>query len=277
MKDFYIVISGSSLDKKIDFSERNIMMPTGYFLNKKGKFTRNPFIPDCKQWFLDSGGFSLLSKWNNYPFGVEEYAILIKEKKPTYAAIMDYACEPELTITAKTKEHSKNFCMPVRKRIELTVRNAELLIENYDFNGTTTIIPVIQGWKLDDYKYCIDLYHKKGLLTDYVAFGSMCRRLKIREVRRFVVKLTDYLWRFCDARTHFFGFKISFLKDLAIQERIYSADTAAWTHNSTNKTSKKRMYAKTQEELMQNYYAYIKKVEAVLSRFEKQQKLPVDK
>ena len=276
MTNFYIVISGSGLDRKIDFSERNIMMPTGYFLNKKGEFTRNPFIPKCKQWFLDSGGFSLLSIWSEYPFTLEEYATLIERKKPTYAATMDYACEPELTITKKTKEHSKDFNMPVRKRIELTVINAELLIESYDFNGVTTIIPVIQGWKLDDYKYCIDLYHKKGLLTDYVAFGSMCRRLKIREARRFVVKLTDYLWRFCDAKIHFFGFKISFLKDFAIQERIYSVDTAAWTHNSIKTSKKKQMYAKTQKELMRNYYAYIKKVDAILKRFEKQQKLPVD-
>ena len=181
---------------------------------------------------------------------------------------MDYACEPELTITTKAKEHSRGFDMSVSERIEKTVTNAELLIGSYDFNGATTIIPVIQGWKLDDYKYCIDLYRKKGLLTDYVAFGSMCRRLKVREARRFVVKLTDYLWRFCDAKTHFFGFKLSFLKDFAIQERIYSADTAAWTHNGmSRKGSKKRMYASTQEELMRNYYTYIKKVDTILARF----------
>lgn len=256
VQDFYIVLSGSSLDRKIDFSQMSVMMPSAYFLNNKGELTKSPYIPEAKKWFLDSGGFTLLSKWEEYLFSIDKYANLILKKKPTYAATMDYPCEPELSNIS------------VKEKIALTVENARRMIENYNFNGTT-IVPVIQGWKLSDYKECIDQYRQYGLLGDYVAFGSMCRRMSIKEARRLVIKLTDYLWRFCDANCHFFGFKILFLKDFAIQQRVFSVDTAAWTHNNNGK----RRYAKTQEELKRNYYDYMQKVEKILRRYKGQTRL----
>ena len=62
----FIVLSGSSLDRKIDFSQHNVLLPSYYFFSKRTKkFSINAFVPKCKEWFLDSGGFSLLSKWKD--------------------------------------------------------------------------------------------------------------------------------------------------------------------------------------------------------------------
>ena len=267
---FYIDLLGFSVEKKIDFSNKYIMISSSRFLNKSGEFTRNPFIPKSKGWFLDSGGFSFLSEWKKYPFSIDDYAQIINKKKPNFAATMDYPCEPELNIVYKTKNHSNSFSMSVNDRIDMTVKNAVSLVDNYGFNNTI-IVPVIQGWNIEEYKYCIDMYHKYDLITDYMAFGSMCRRVSIKEAKQLVTKLTSYLMKFGDVKHHFFGFKISFLKDLAIQSRVYSFDTSAWTFN-TNQRGRKEIYAKTQEELEKNYYNYMNKFERILERSKWQMK-----
>jgi hypothetical protein len=272
---FFIVISGSSMDRKIDFSERFIMIPSYYFFSKNTrKFTLNPYIPVAKEWFLDSGGFSLLSKWSDYPFTVHQYALLIKKKKPDYAAIMDYPCEPELTIALKTAEHSRKNNLSIKERILKTIENTELLFNNYTFNKTK-LIPVIQGWTSEDYRYCIDELHNKDLLTDYVAFGSMCRRMKLDVARKFVVKQRLHLAKYVDAKAHYFGFKITFLKDMVISKNVDSFDTAAWTHNHEGARKKKKMYASTQKELIRNYFNYMEKIDRLLEAMSKQTVLEV--
>ena len=275
MVEFFIVLSGNSLDRKIDFSERNVLLPTGYFFSKSRRaLTRNPYIPECKKWFLDSGGFSLLTKWHDYPFSLDQYVWLIKRKKPDYAAVMDYPCEPELTISIKADSLCKNINLSVDERIDLTIKNTEAILNNYDIKKTK-ILPVIQGWNTNDYRRCIDLLHKKELLSDYVAFGSMCRRMSLNQVRKYVVKLTDHLWGYVDAKVHFFGFKLSFLKDIVIQERVYSCDSAAWTHNLINTGRQKNMYHRNQKELERNFYFYMQKIDKILKMFEGQQKLEI--
>ena len=248
---FFIVLSGSSLDRKIDFRQYNVMLPSYYFLSRRTrKFSINAFVPKCKEWFIDSGGFSLLSKLKDYPFTLEQYALLIKKKKPTYAATMDYPCEPELL---------KEASMSVKERIIKTIENAEIMLNNYDFRRTK-IIPVIQGWTIDDYRFCIKEMHKRDLLGDYVAFGSMCRRMRIAEARKLITKQREYLRKFVDAKAHYFGIKISFLKDLTIFRNVDSFDTAAWTHTHGGE----RRYARRQEELRRNYERYIAKLSEVL-------------
>ena len=202
---------------------------------------------------MDSGGFSLLSKLKDYPFTLEQYALLIKRKKPTYAATMDYPCEPELL---------KETSMSIKERIMRTVENAEIMLNNYDFRRTK-IVPVVQGWTIDDYRLCIEEMHRRDLLTDYVAFGSMCRRMRISEARKLITKQREYLRRFVDAKAHYFGIKISFLKDLVIFKNVDSFDTAAWTHNQGT-DGRERMYARKQEELRRNYERYIAKLSEVL-------------
>jgi len=257
---FYVVLSGSSLDRKIDFSQKNVLATSAYFLNVRGKFTRNPYIPKCQKWFLDSGGFTLMSQWRKFPFSIDDYAHLIEKKSPNLAATMDYPCEPNLDLG-----------MSVKERIERTIDNADVLINNYDFDRKTKVIPVIQGWTVEDYKGCIDEYHRRDLLSDYVAFGSMCRRVAPSEMKKMVVKLTDRLARYGDIRAHFFGFKLSFLKDLSIQQRVYSCDSAAWTFNHDKNSGPQRRLAKNQKELEANYYAYMEKIDSALSFFDAQQ------
>jgi len=251
---FFIVLSGSSLDRKIDFTQHNVLLSSYYFFSKRTKkFSINAFVPKCKEWFLDSGGFSLLSKWRDYPFTVEQYALLIKKKKPTYAATMDYPCEPELL---------KETSMSIRERIMRTIENAEIMLNNYDF-CPTKIVPVVQGWTIDDYRFCIEEMHRRDLLTDYVAFGSMCRRMRISEARKLITKQREYLRKFTDAKAHYFGINLSFLKDLVIFKNVDSFDTAAWTHNQGT-DGRERMYARKQEELRRNYERYIANLLKVL-------------
>lgn len=257
--NFYMVLSGSSLDKKLDFYPY-LMMPASYFFSKRTMdFTLSKFIPPHKSFFLDSGGFSLLSKWHEYPFNMDQYSSLIRRIKPTFAATMDYPCEPILEITNK-----ESMCqLSVKDRIIKTIENNELMLNNYSYNGTK-IIPVIQGWDLGDYKFCIDEMHKRELITDYVAFGSMCQRNRYSKL---FTKIMDHIRRYSDAKTHFFGFKISFLRNYAIFSRLHSCDTAAWTHNDCKyKYQKKQMYASNQSELKRNWYSYLDKVNNIFQK-----------
>jgi hypothetical protein len=150
---FYMVILGSSLERKIEYPY--LMMSSSHFFSKRTrKFTLTRYIPTrCESFFLDSGGFSLLSKWHNYPFSIWAYVELVKRIKPNLFASMDYPCEPTLEIVNRDSK----LQMPVKERIKKTIENNENILNNYTYKSK--FIPVIQGWELDDYKSCIDEMH----------------------------------------------------------------------------------------------------------------------
>jgi len=251
MIKLFMCLSGSGMDRKIDFYPY-LLVPAQYFLSKRtGRLTKTVYIPPCEELFLDSSGFSLMTKFNDYPFSLEQYVLLVKKLKPTYFATMDYPCE--LALIEKTS-------LSVRERIRRTIENTETLMNNYSY--PSKLIPVVQGWTLEDYKFCILEMHRRDLLTDYIAFGTMCCRKSLLEVKKLIIKLTDFLWQFVDAKVHCFGLSIRFLRDFAIRQRIHSIDTSAWTFNSGNS----KRFASNGDELWRNWNQFLNKVRILLSK-----------
>jgi hypothetical protein len=128
-----------------------------------------------------------------------------------WCAPQDYMCEPP--IVAKTG-------LSVETHIALTVHNY-LELSQYDI----PVIPVLQGWQLDDYIACADLYAQNGVdLTqcDTVGLGSVCRRQATSEIEQITRELHSYGFKL-----HGFGVKIAGLHKYG--QYLKSADSMAWS------------------------------------------------
>ncbi len=166
-------------------------------------------------WILDSGGFTELSMYGEWRVGVDEYieATAVYQEKIgqlQWAAPQDWMCEPQ--ILAKTG-------LTVKTHQELTVNNFLTL------EGRGPFIPVIQGWEIDDYHYCIDLYNESGIdLAQYkvVGVGSVCRRQDTATVEQLFTELAKR-----DINTHGFGVKTVGLGQYG--HLLTSADSMAWS------------------------------------------------
>lgn len=168
-----------------------------------------------KRW-LDCGGYLLLNKFGHYPFSVVNYANLQAVLRADYYASMDYPCEPDISRMLGL--------MSNEDRIRQTVKNAEILSELKN-HLPGQMVPVIQGYELDEYKYCLDLYHSAGLIRSYMAVGSMCRRISSQELNNLIPGIYHHARNHGVERLHFFGLKLS--PDLkSLQEYIYSRDSA---------------------------------------------------
>jgi hypothetical protein len=149
-------------------------------------------------WALDSGGFTALSGggcWDTTPAqyiaAVERYAAEIGQLE--WAAPMDWMCEPAIrTKTGKT----------VTQHQQLTVDN---YIELRSAAPHLPFIPVLQGWDLDDYRRCADLYAARGIDLSgetLTGIGSVCRRQATAQIAGIVAGLAD-----AGIRLHGFGVK----------------------------------------------------------------------
>lgn len=150
--------------------------------------------------FLDCGGFTLLNRYGEYPFSVVNYANLIVALRPDKYATMDYPCEPEISRSLDLMTNTE--------RIAATVANALALAE-WERQLPGQMVPVIQGYTLDEYQYCIDLYRRAGLIRDYMAVGSMCRRISTPELNDLIPGIYQAARRAGCQRLHFFGLKLS--------------------------------------------------------------------
>jgi hypothetical protein len=158
----------------------NIMYSAGSFWNGRDDWRRpvKKFPKKSGLKFLDSGGYLALLRWGKYPFSVVNYANLVCKLRPCYYASMDYACEPSLVGVVDS----------VDRRICCTVENAAMLAE-YEDQLAGLFVPVIQGYQLDEYFRCLELYQQAGLIREYMAVGSMCRRLSVVELRNLVSEI----------------------------------------------------------------------------------------
>jgi hypothetical protein len=174
-------------------------------------------LPEARgPWALDSGGFTQLDKpphrWvltpGEYVDIVRRYADEIGGLE--WAAPQDWMCEP--WIVAKTG-------LSVREHQERTVSNY------LELRGRGPFIPVLQGWTLDDYLACIDLYAQAGVALvaePIVGLGTVCRRHATPEIARIVGALAAR-----GLRLHGFGMKSRGLA--RVGHLLESADSMAWS------------------------------------------------
>lgn len=170
------------------------------------------------QWALDSGGFSELSLFGAWETTAEEYVEAVERYAREigsldWAAPMDWMCEP--VMLAKTG-------LSVREHQERTVRN---LLDLRERAPELPFIPVLQGWALDDYERCIDMYGVAGIdlrEEPVVGVGSVCRRQATGEIEDIIRCIVER-----GISVHAFGVKVRGLANFA--DVLTSADSMAWS------------------------------------------------
>ena len=162
-------------------------------------------------------------KTGEHSLTVREYANEIKRWSRcgilARAAAQDYMCEDFiLKKTGRTvKEHQ-----------QMTTTNyRDLLTEMDAIECTTQIMPVLQGYLPKEYATHLENYG--GLIAQdaWVGVGSVCKR---NSNPQSVASVLDaILDARPDLRLHGFGIKQTCLQDSYIADRLFSADSMAWS------------------------------------------------
>jgi hypothetical protein len=180
---------------------------------------KRTLLPALGPWALDSGAFSIIAKHGSFDsFPVKQYIAAVRRYcemgNLLWAAPQDWMCEDWML-----KKTGLSIIDHQRKTVASYV---DLMNAAPDIPW----IPVLQGWTLDDYLRCADLYYKARVYLDELApvgIGSVCRRQGTAEATRIIVALSGDGFRL-----HAFGFKIQGI------ERAYryleSADSMAWSY-----------------------------------------------
>jgi hypothetical protein len=169
-------------------------------------------------WALDSGGFSELKLYGHWRTGVDQYIEATRRYakeigRLEFACSMDWMCDP--TTLARTglnvREHQRRT---VENFVELRQRAPDL-----------PFVPILQGWRLNDYERCAALYAAEGVDLNReprVGVGSICSRQGSPEVE-------DILWTLAmrGFALHAFGVKARGLAGCA--DALASADSTAWS------------------------------------------------
>lgn len=177
---------------------------------------RRGFPRALAPWALDSGGFTELHRHGRWTVTPDTYAREINHWASeigglAWAAPQDWMCEPFML--AKTR-------LTIRQHQERTVWNY-LDLRALD----APVIPVLQGWTVDDYLRCVDIYQAHGVdlsRVPLVGLGSVCRRQNTTEAARIVRRLAGE-----GISLHGFGFKITGLETCG--DALASADSMAWS------------------------------------------------
>jgi hypothetical protein len=172
-------------------------------------------------WALDSGGFTELSMHGRWTTSPQTYVTAVRRYSDEigqleWAAPQDWMCEPFMV--AKTgltvAEHQR--------------RTVDSVLELRALAPDLPFVPVLQGWELDDYLACIDLYTAAGIdLTaePTVGLGSVCRRQAESEIADVCSALNNR-----GIQLHGFGVKTSGLRYYG--RHLHSADSMAWSYNA---------------------------------------------
>jgi hypothetical protein len=170
------------------------------------------------RWALDSGGFSELSLRGEWTVSAGTYAAEVRRFRDeigqlAWAAAQDWMCEPQ--IIAKTG-------LSIEEHQRRTVAN---YLELREIAPDLPWVPVVQGWRAEDYLRHADDYAAAGVdLTTQplVGLGTICRRQQTSEAEWVIRRLMAN-----GLRLHGFGLKLGGLQ--RIGPLIASADSMAWS------------------------------------------------
>lgn len=193
-----------------------------------------PKAPHGRHYAVDSGGFTELKdfgRWRQSPADYIEALLRYDEEigDLAWAAPQDWMCEPAVIQGGIWKgQKFVGTGLSVREHQERTVANFVELEALWPErgHGDCPVMPVLQGWRIDDYLHCVELYEQAGvrLATDYpvVGVGSVCRRQRSAEIGAIFRELAGL-----DLPLHGFGVKITGL--LNYGRWLTTADSMAWS------------------------------------------------
>lgn len=179
-------------------------------------------------WALDSGGFTELQMFGEWRTTPAEYIAAVRRYRDeigqlVWAAPMDWMCEP--VVIAGGQVGPVRFAgtgLSVYIHQRRTVLN---YVRLHEAAPDLPFAPVLQGYTLDDYQRCADMYETAGVeLADQpvVGIGSVCRRQATAEIVEVVEAMAHR-----GIALHGFGVKTAGVGELA--PVLASADSMAWS------------------------------------------------
>lgn len=198
-------------------SQRWFDLGVELFISRRRLTGRKTFPRALVPWALDSGGFTELTLYDEWRTTENEYVADVLRFRDSigqlaWAAPQDWMCEPHmlektgLTIAEHQRRTIASF-VSLRQRLGQVV------------------IPVLQGWELDDYKRHWEMYDAAGVVLEQeevVGLGSVCRRQNTSEVGEIVELLSSW-----GLGLHGFGVKKAGL--VMYGDRLVSSDSMAWS------------------------------------------------
>jgi len=188
------------------------------FLHRNDKTRLRDRLPVARvPWALDSGGFTEIDKygeWRTTPSQfVDDIARLQEEVGHlAWVAPQDWMCEPKML---------RKTGLSIYEHQERTVGNFRLLRQLVG----ELVIPVLQGWELDDYLACWDEYSEQGVDLEQeplVGLGTVCRRQDMAIAGIIVRRLAAE-----GLPLHGFGIKMTGIQ--LFGDQLASSDSMAWS------------------------------------------------
>lgn len=181
-------------------------------------------------WFLDSGGFTELQKYGKWRTTTDQHIERCRQAQQSgnmiYASPQDWMCEP--AVIKGGAIGLLNFSGTGLSVLEHQQRTVQNFCELRQAAPDVPFIPVLQGWTVDDYHTCVELYSSAGInlaAEPLVGVGSVCRRQAMDEAAHIMSTLHQR-----GLRLHGFGFKQAGIK--RCHQWLASADSMAWSYNA---------------------------------------------
>lgn len=181
-------------------------------------------------WFLDSGGFTELQKYGRWRSSVSEHIDRCRHAQQfgrmIHASPQDWMCEP--AVIAGGRIGLLSFCgtgLSVQQHQQRTVEN---FCELRQAAPDVPFIPVLQGWTVEQYHECAEMYAAAGINLEkepLVGVGSVCRRQAMQEAQQIMSSLHER-----GLALHGFGFKQAGIRQCS--SHMASADSMAWSYNA---------------------------------------------
>ena len=216
---FFTGINNLSHAQTVDYSFISI----NRFIGKRKR--KSDF--KCKTWIMDSGAFSQISTAGDHLLTAGEYAEQINRWSRcgilVRAVSQDYMCEDFIL---------KELGRTVKEHQAMTIENyIDLVQETKDLD--VPIMPVLQGYEPEEYAQHVQDYGSLLKEHAWVGVGSICKRNSNPESVADVLNAIHELRP--DLRLHGFGIKKTCLQDASIRDRLFSADSMAWSYKSKQK------------------------------------------
>lgn len=260
MKEYFV-----GTDRLTMAYKRNAMISANALVRNEGgklRYRQDPLV--VNRWMMDSGAFSQINLYGDFIMSPEEYIKLACkfQYNGRLACIVtqDYMCEPD--VIKKLNETGNQASVRIHQK-KTVKRYIELMDLAKKYHLQVPVMPVLQGWEVDDYvdhfyMYRSMLHFEQQRRTFYtstgipdhnlwphafhhriadgspiavnrpwIGIGSTCKRNTNPEV---VSQILDAVIPLLpsNAKIHLFGYKKTGLKNSRIKDRIYSADSFAY-------------------------------------------------
>jgi hypothetical protein len=212
------------------------------------------FLLPLVGWIMDSGAFTEINKFGRYRNSPAVYAAAAARWVSVQLfciVAQDYMCEAFVL---------KKTGLTILEHQRLTIERYDALVIAWRMEWFKAgcpdywppIMPVLQGWSLEDYARHVEMYGDRLKPGMWVGVGSVCKRKRVEDIENILL----LIWGLRpDLRLHGFGVKLTALRSAIVRRLLYSADSMAWSYSA-------RMQGKNGNDV-QHALDFVDKVEAL--------------